>query len=800
MKKIFLIIFSVVSICSAQQVTIKDKTTLHPLELVSIYSKDLSLSAVTSPSGKADITSMQSSNNIVFSYIGYETVELSFQEIKKLNFVLLLEQTTLSLGQVVVSANKWEQDKSEVPVKIQSIKSQETEFQNPQTAADMLASSGSVYIQKSQLGGGSPIIRGFATNRLLMVVDGVRMNTAIFRTGNIQNVISLDANSIANTEVIFGPGSVIYGSDAIGGVMNFNTITPKITDGEKLYFNTNVMTRWSSANNERTGSVNINLSPGKWGFVTSATFTKFDDLAAGSNGPDEYLRNTYQDRLNGVDTVLVNPDPKNQINSGYDQVNFMQKIRFKPDNDWDVNYGFHYSNSSDVPRYDRLIMPDGNGLRSAQWYYGPQFWMMNHLSVANASSNSIYDLAKINLAFQKFEESRHDRRFGRNILNHRTEKVDAFSANLDLIKSLTENSNLYYGVEAVMNKLESTGESENILTGVRTPISTRYPDGSTWNSYGAYVTYKNHLTDRVIFNAGVRFSAVNIKTEFDTTFFPFPFTQAELNTSAFNGSTGLVWHPQSDLQFNLNLSTGFRAPNIDDIGKVFDSEPGSVVVPNPDLKPEYAYNAELSVIKVFDNIAKVDITGYYTYLDNALVRRNFILNGVDSIMYDGTLSQVQAIQNAAEANIWGIQLGVDIKFPHGFSFSTNFNYQKGEEVDDAGDTVPLRHAAPWFGISHIIYTAERFKADLYGVYNGEISNDDLTPSEQAEPYLYALDENGNPYSPAWFTLNLKLSYALTDYLMIFGGVENITDELYRPYSSGITAPGRNFIGSVRVSL
>lgn len=786
--------------CFPQDVTVKEKVSLQPLELVSIFADDVQISAITGADGTADISKLSKSNNILFRYIGYEPVKLSFEELKTKNFIVLLEHTPVSLEQVVVSANKWEQDKREISVKIKSMDIQDVQFQNPQTTADMLANSGSVYIQKSQLGGGSPIIRGFATNRLLMVVDGVRMNTAIFRTGNIQNIISLDANSIANAEVIFGPGSVIYGSDAIGGVMNFSTITPKISDSENFFINGNLMTRWSSANNERTGSINLNLSPGKWGFVTSATYTKFGDLVTGSNGPDAYLRNIYQDRIGGVDTVLQNPDSKTQISSGYDQVNFMQKIRFKPGNDWDFNFGFHYSNSSDVPRYDRLIMPDGNGLRSGQWYYGPQFWMMNQFSITHAAFNSFYELTKINFAFQKFEESRHDRRFGRNILNHRTEKIDAFSVNLDLIKSLTDNSNLYYGIEAVMNNLESTGESENIVTGERAPISTRYPDGSTWNSYGAYVTYKNQFSKEFIFNTGVRFSAINIKTEFDTTFFPFPFADAELNTSAINGSTGLVWHPQSDLQFNMNLSTGFRAPNIDDIGKVFDSEPGSVVVPNPELKPEYAYNAELSVIKVFDNIAKVDFTGYYTYLDNALVRRNFNLNGLDSIMYDGTLSQVQAIQNAAEANIYGIQLGVDLKLPAGLQLSTNFNYQKGEEVDDAGDTVPLRHAAPWFGISHLIYTAERFKADLYAVYNGEISNDNLTPSEKAEPYLYALDENGNPYSPAWFTLNLKLTYSFTEYLHLNAGVENITDKLYRPYSSGITAAGRNFIGSVRVSL
>jgi hemoglobin/transferrin/lactoferrin receptor protein len=119
------------------------------------------------------------------------------------------------LNEVVISANRWEQNLREVSSRVTKVGAQQIQFQNPQTAADLLGLSNQVFIQKSQLGGGSPMIRGFATNRVLLVVDGVRMNNAIFRSGNLQNVISLDANAIEETEVIFGPGSVMYGSDAI---------------------------------------------------------------------------------------------------------------------------------------------------------------------------------------------------------------------------------------------------------------------------------------------------------------------------------------------------------------------------------------------------------------------------------------------------------------------------------------------------------------------------------------------------------------------------------------------------------
>ena len=138
-----------------------------------------------------------------------------------------------------------------------------------------------------------------------------------------------------------------------------------------------------------------------------------------------------------------------------------------------------------------------------------------------------------------------------------------------------------------------------------------------------------------------------------------------MQDGALTGSLGMVYHPSSDWAISVNASTGFRSPNVDDAGKVFDSEPGYVVVPNPDLKAEYAYNIEFGLAKIIAEIVKIDVTGYYTLLDNAMVRRDYTLNGMDSIMYDGTMSKVQAIQNAAKANVYGVQVGLEVKLLYG---------------------------------------------------------------------------------------------------------------------------------------
>jgi len=115
---------------------------------------------------------------------------------------------------------------------------------------------------------------------------------------------------------------------------------------------------------------------------------------------------------------------------------------------------------------------------------------------------------------------------------------------------------------------------------------------------------------------------------------------------------------------------------------------------------------------------------------------------------------------------------------------------------DDGSTSPSRHAAPWFGVTRILYNTQRLNMQFYAMYSGEVSYENLNAEEQQKPVIYAKDENGNPYSPGWYTLNFKAMYQITEHLSVTAGLENITDQRYRPYSSGLVAPGRNFILAV----
>jgi hemoglobin/transferrin/lactoferrin receptor protein len=702
------------------------------------------------------------------------------------------------LDQIVISATKWHQTNSEIPSKISTITPKDIEFYNPQTAADLLSISGDVFIQKSQQGGGSPMLRGFATNRVLLSVDGVRMNNAIFRSGNVQNVISLDPYSIENTEVLFGPGSIIYGSDAIGGSMNFYTLTAQFSLTGATHIKGSADYRFSSANQENTGHFDLNAGWKNFAMLSSISFNSYSDLMMGSKGPSEYLRNEYVLRKDGTDTRIRNDDPELQKFTGYNQLNLMQKLRYRYSENWYFDYGLHYSITTDYDRYDRLIRYSNGIPRSAEWYYGPQIWMMNNFKVTNLTRTDLYDDFMIRFAHQFFEESRNDRNFEDETLRTRVEKVNAFSLNLDLNKELTNSVHLLYGFETVFNTVESEGKDRNIITNFVSDGPSRYPE-SEWISLASYLVYQQKFNSELYFQSGIRYNHFIIDSRFDTRFYPFPFSSSYISDGSLTGSIGLTYTPYSTWSIGLNLSSGFRAPNVDDIGKVFDSEPGSVVVPNPDLKAEKAYNAELSIAKVINDALKIDLTTFYTYLSDAMVRRDFLLNGLDSINYNGELSQVQAIQNAANAYVWGAQAGMELKLYRHFVLSSKINYQYGEEELDSGEKSKLRHAAPLFGTVHLKYKSSDFISDLYMIYNGEIDYNDLAEEERGKTHIYAIDKNGNPYSPSWYSLNFKISY-LFDRLKFTFGIDNITDERYRPYSSGVAAAGRNFIFSTKYSF
>ena len=780
---------------SAQQIIVVDEISNEPIPGSVVFNYLTTKSAISDFDGRVEIKEFRDFEKVYFRHLSYHNTSIRKSAIQDTVF---LSPKSTSLNEVVISASKFAQSKKEVPQNIISIDSKDIQLSNPQTSADLLSNSGRVFVQKSQLGGGSPMIRGFSTNRLLITVDGVRLNNAIFRSGNVQNVLSVNPFNVEKTEVILGSGSVIYGSDAIGGVMNFYTTTPKLSITTKPLLTSRSTIRYASASNERTAHLDFNLGFQKWGFHSSVSVSDFGDLKMGKQGPDDYLSLYYSESLNGQDMMTPNTTPRVQKFTNFSQMHLAQKVIYKASDDLKFDLGLHYSTTSDYPRYDRLAtLSDDGSLRYAEWNYGPQDWLLANVQMTKLSSRStFYDKIKISAAYQNFKESRINRKFNSDTRKIRNENVDALSFNLDFNKQLSDRSNISYGTEYIYNKVGSKGCSESLSTNAVEVIASRYPDGSKWQTMAAYLSYKYKPNTKLTVQSGIRYNYVIIDADMskNNAFYDFPFNTANLETSAVTGTLGFSWVPNNTFIWKLNTTTAFRAPNIDDIGKTFDSQNGLVVVPNSSLKPEYAYGAELGVTVNLNESVLFDSSVYYTYLDNALVRKPFEVNGENQMMYDTELSDIQAIQNASRSWIYGFEAGIKILFSKQLKLTSQYSYVHGTQEETPGVELPVRHAAPVFGNTHIIWKHNKLQMDGFINYNGALRSSDI--SDELADYLFALDSEGNPYAPSWYTLNLRTQFNFNSSVSFVGAVENITNQRYRTYSSGIASAGTNLIMAI----
>ena len=795
MTKLYFFIFFVLTVFQsfAQKVLVSSSEDNQPIPGVAISILKQNNYLSTNTKGEADLSRLKIDQNsiIVFQHNYFKQVQIVYSDLKATNFKILMQPTIIVLSEFSITANKWEQKRHEIPFEIEEVASKEIEFNNPQTSADVMTNTGKVFVQKSQMGGGSPMIRGFAANGILIVVDGVRMNNAIFRSGNLQNIINIDPNLIGHAEVIFGPGSVTYGSDAMGGVIDFHTKKPEYAIDKKFSLNVELSGRVSTANEEQTTSLGINLGWKNFASRTQLSFSKFGDLKAGKQHFGNYPnfgKRYYvvaQD-AHGRDQMYQFPDTYIMSPSHYDALFIDQKFNLRTGKKSNLSYQFLFSNTSDIPRYDRLTQWKGNNLKYAEWYYGPQMWMMHNIQFRSYRKTKAYDEVQLVVAYQQFGESRHDRKFQDSLFRHRNEKVHAYTLNLDFEKDFGKKVELFYGFEAVYNNVVSTAQGVNIFTDEKSAISTRYPD--TYNHYftsGIFANLKYKVSPKLTAMAGFRYNRVFSDSKFDNSQYQLPYDQLTMNLGAPNGSIGLAWLPGKKWQFNINFASAFRAPNLDDAVKVFDSEPGNVVVPNP----KYAYSSEVSIKKDIREFAHIELNAFYTYVDQIIVRRDFQFNNKDSIVYDGTLSKVQAMVNGQSAQIYGATVAIRLKISKHFNFETTYSLMQGQD----NEGYRLRHIPPSFGSSSINFKYKRYKAQFYANYNGGIAFNDLAPSEQDKPHLYTPDG-----AEDWYTLNFKASIKVS--LLTFNlGIENILDRFYMPYSSGIPAAGRNFYISFRLN-
>ena len=805
-----------------QSITVIDAFTQRPLEEVMVVSQNKERYSSSDNKGKIGLEQFEASGLLTFQLMGYETLTLSLEEIKDRRNVIALFLDEKQLEEIVLSVARTAEQSRKIAEKVAVIDQKSIATQSPTTGADLLLLAPSVRLQKSQGGGGSPVLRGFEANRVLLVVDGVRLNNAIYRSGHLQNAITVDPNSIERVEVIYGSSSVGYGSDALGGVVHYYTKTPKINNSQTLM--NAFSSTYNSAQNAFISHIETEASFKKWASYTSLSYSSFGDLKMGKNRlhgftdwglvPAHFRNNetTYYAQPS------LNPDPHLQKNVGYTQFDFLEKVVINLPKASQLLFNFQLSNSSNIPRFDKLNEYITGILRFAEWFYGPQKRALFSPQLKLFPKNKFLYKGTITAAYQALEESRVQRKFNSLTRETQKEKVKVLSINGDFELAKKEHSSIVYGFELVRNRIVSTAIAKDlVLSGNKIasfnnfrPIATRYPsDGSQYNTAALYGNFRFDFSPKTTFSLGGRFTTTHLKANWkETALIDANLNKVNVKNNALTGSFSVSYRPQTPWRINLLFSSGFRSPNVDDLGKIRENK-GMLLVPNTDLKPEYVYNIDggITYIPTQKNM-HFNLRFYHTSLRDYIGRMAYEVTADQTTLAPATVEfsndvvTTQANTNIGNGRIHGLSFEGGLKLLEGLDLNGHFTYTHAARNEMIG---ALPSILPFYGGAVLGYKKDAFNLNLNYTFNSQKKPEDYSSGGEdglEETPLLATVDNQAVFAgtPKWSIFTLRGNYQLNKSVLLNAAVENIFDLHYRTFASGISAPGRSLIFGTRVNF
>ena len=741
----------------------------------------------------------------------YDTISINFAgktyiqsqlELSKKNFLFQISNNKNQSLPVFVTSTS---SSTQLPTGMkelnhQVVKSNEILNSNASTGAELLTLVDGVTIQKTSFGGGSPIIRGFEANRVLLMVDGVRMNNAIYRGGHLQNSITIDPFILESCDVIFGPSAVSYGSDAIGGVIHYKTKDPNLLNtNDSSRYNGLYFTRFNSATNEQSNHINFNLSGKNIASLTSITYKKFGDVSMGENrvhGFQNWGRHDFYTEYNNFqDTMITNPNPSIQRGVGYNQIDLTNKILFKLNATSKIIINSQYSSSSNLQRLDQLNNLTLNNLPEyAQWNYGPQKRLLNSISFSSSHPSIFFDDIRAVLSHQHIEESRITRRYNSFSQKNSLEKVNVLGSNIQFSKSIGSNSKLDYGTEIYYNTVNSRAYELNLLDSATSYIDSRYPSGGSNTFFPAIYGSYNLKKNRLSLIGGIRYTWNKAFGIFNDNILDFLSDGFEIKRHSLSGSLGTYFYPNETTKIFLDLSTGFRAPNIDDLGKVFIKDQ-FLTVPNSQLDPEYAYNFSFGIGKKIDfkNIQfSFSSSSFVTILDNVITKQSLEINGSNLVYYDSNYYEILANQNSESGIVYGLSGSLFITFFKNLKVHSSLCYTRGVLKNTH---IPMSHIPPLFGKLNLNYTFKKIEFQILNNFNAEKINKLFGQGNTDNP----LEASPMGY-PSWWVINTQVGYQYRESLNLSLGLYNLLDIHYKTFASGISAPGRSLMASAKLSF
>ena len=761
MKKIFLVFILIYTkLIFGQKIIIRDSVSKSPIENVSLSFKQLGVTS--DKNGVVDITMFENDDTIDISHISYKTKSILKKEIKN---IIYLSKKTFILPVIVLN----EINKISISDKYPLFTIRPSGFVSriESSTANLLSSQSSIVVQESQSGGGSPNYRGMEANRLLLVIDEVPLNNAIYRSGHLQNSASINPFFVESISLVTGPGSTAYGDGAMGGALVFNTLNPLNKTAFCLH------QQFESSSNTIVTNFKANYFFNKTSHISAFSFKSSGNLRMGENRYHGY-RNWGNER--------VSREQNEQLYTNYAQADFMHKSKYQINNKNSILFNTQYSTSTKIYRFDKMNDMTGDLPKYENWYYGPQIRFLQNINYNYRNKTYLYDNIRGLIAFQNIKESRHTQKSSESLLNNRNENVKIYDYNIDFNKRI-KKIQLAYGLGRRSQKIISSASlSDNKSSFYNT---TRYPEGgSSVLDLFAYSQINIPFVKKLNLIIGGRWNHSKITAEFNNP--TFIFDDLANTTTSFVKSGLITFKPNPKTMINAAYYGGFRSPNLDDLGKVFSKDDKNVVVPNSNLRPEYADNIELGY-HYSSSVLNISLQIFNIQISNAISREYGSINGVDSMMYDSVMMRVQMNKNIQSAIINGISFKSELNANNNLKIGIGCN----QIVGKTNENKPLAHIPPFNAKLTVEYSINKNLFLVYSDYNGWKLADSYD-----ELGVDNLDEATIDGNPSWYTINLAYSNNISNDIKTTFSVKNILDAHYKTFGSGLSASGRNFIFSL----
>jgi len=710
------------------------------------------------------------------------------------------EEKTYVLREITITGTRGEKDTFETPRATSVATEEEILRRSPVNTVDILREEAGVQAQKTTYGQGSPIIRGLTGYHTLLLIDGVRLNNSTFRSGPNQYMATVDPNQIERMEVVRGPGSVLYGSSAMGGVINTITRSPaELPEGFSI--RPRILTRFSSADSGKVVRLGFIGGYDKLSFIAGGSYKDIGDIQPGK-GYDIQLDNkkfllTSQDDPEVPEGAwLVDKESP----TGWKESDGDIKVNYRLLDGHDIKVAYQMVRQKDVPRYDKLA--DGE---YDEFFFDPQNRDLVYANYTARKVSPFVDAMDMSLSYHRQEEGQRQLKAGSSSLKETSDVVNTVGLSLQLTSLLGDRQKLTYGGEFYHDTVRSEGISTNLDTGEKkTSAWGIFPDDSKFWDMNAYVQDEINILDNLEATLAGRFT--RFSTQADLSLKDPAFGEFESSGDALTGSLGLVYGITKNLNLVFNVGQAFRAPSLNDTTAVAVTNEG-IDAPSPDLGSERSTGVDVGIKTRFRNISG-SVTYYYTMVDGLVTRvpvdEAYAGKEIPKLYKDIQTTypdtDVFVKDNIEKANIQGVELDLLTAIPYmpGVSAYGNLTYTHGHDVD--GDQ-PIRREQPLGGLLGLRW--DEAKGRFWGEFYSRFADkqDRLSSGDIRDPRIPGTTTDTSvydpmAYTPGWFTLNVRAGVKIANLPRLTIGVENITNRRYREHGSGVDGLGTNLVVSV----